>query len=129
MYQTCHSCIGANCGQILEISIYWESNTDPAMRYGKHATMFPGRALLKDIFLEEVSGQHVERWQADVDWNGKSLATVELESGAGSRRHRRGDMLVMGKVFPIFGLPQLIPYKLAYSTPLRYSTPRHIVPP
>lgn len=82
-------------GRILEISIYWESNTDPAMRFGKRATMFPGRAPLKDIFLEEVSGQHVERWQADVDWNGKSPVTVELESGAGSGRHRRGDMLVM----------------------------------
>lgn len=34
--------------------------------------------------------------------------TVELESGAGSRRHRRGDMLVIGKVIPIFSLPQLI---------------------
>src|SRR3981081_1957575 len=27
-----------------------------------------------------------------------------------------------------FGVPS-IPYKLAYSTPLRYSTPSHIVPP
>ena len=38
------------------------------MPFGKHANMFSGRAPLKDIFREEVSGQHMKKTQMVADW-------------------------------------------------------------
>jgi hypothetical protein len=84
--------------QILSISIYWETNDIPTVPFGKRATMFSGRAPLKDIFEEEVSWKHVKKLRVDVDWDAKTLAEREIESGRPAPTRRRGKMLVPGKI-------------------------------
>jgi hypothetical protein len=99
MWHACLECVGTNCEQILAISIYRESNTGPAVPFGKRATMFSGRAPLGEIFREEVSGPRVEKPQVHVDQDGKNSMTEELESGTAVAKGRRGNMLVMGRTF------------------------------
>jgi hypothetical protein len=61
--------------------------------------MFSGRAPLKDIFCEEVSGKHMRRPQMAANWDEKHLTEKELEAGAAEMNGRRGKMLVMGNHF------------------------------
>ena len=77
-----------------------ESNTGPAVPFGKRAAMFSGRAPLGDIFRKEVNGEHVGQPQVDVDRDEKNSVT----EGSSSlervvTKGRCGNMLVMGRTF------------------------------
>jgi hypothetical protein len=92
---------GANNVQILAISIYREYSDAPAVPFGKRAIMYSGRAPLKDIFREEVSGQYVEKSNIDADRVKNPMTEGELESGTAGTKRRRGKILVMGKTATI----------------------------
>ncbi|KAI9777253.1 MAG: hypothetical protein M1839_008983 [Geoglossum umbratile] len=80
-------------GCIPSISIYWESNDIPKESFGKHATLYPGKAQLRDIFQAEVTEENIEKKQIEtVDWDTKALIEEELEFGRPSGRE--GKMLV-----------------------------------
>jgi hypothetical protein len=104
MCRVCHDLPSlADRNQILSISIYWEFSDKPIQTFGKRATVFSGRAPLKDIFQGELSGQYVKNQQFDVDW-GTNTLVHELESGQPEPTRGRGKMLVAGKTL---GLPYL----------------------
>jgi hypothetical protein len=66
--------------------------------FGKRAIMFLGCASLKDIFREEVSGQHVKSQQVEVNGDAITLVEAEVESGEPAPTRRRGQILVPGKI-------------------------------
>lgn len=106
----------SNRDQILSISVYWETNNIPRVPFGKRATMFAGPAPLKEIFLEEVSGQHVKSQQVEVEWDAKTLKEKKVESGGLALTGRQGKMLVPGKiVLQLFLLSLIIKVSCAES--------------
>jgi ferredoxin-NADP reductase len=92
-------------GCILSISIHLESHDIPVIPFGKRAAVFPGTANLEQIFLEEVSGEHIKKPEIELDqkttsaierWESEklSLEPQDLESGSSKTTARDGKMLV-----------------------------------
>ncbi|CZR67978.1 uncharacterized protein PAC_17877 [Phialocephala subalpina] len=84
---------------ILAISIYCESTDIGETSFGKRAKVYPGKALLREIFLVEVVREHIEKKLVDnIDKDIKILVEGELESEGQTKSD--GQLLVTGE-FPI----------------------------
>ena len=76
--------------------------------FGKRATVYPGTANLPEIFLEEVSGEHIKKPEIELDqktasaigpWESEkpALESQDLESRSLKTTTRDGKMLITGK--------------------------------